>query len=571
MSKDSNYDECNPACVACKIGFPDKQQPGCRGRALVMSHHPPYTQKTLCEFTEYAWDILSFKEFLSDYELGERDVEYTEILEEYIMAIPTDIPENHGLSSRSLIRFLERIEQFKLQVNSFMLLQDGATTAQFWRTPYHRDCPQLIFSLSKSFTSIAAGIAWDQGLLDLTDPVISFFPDKVPSHISPNLARMTVHHLLSMNAGHDGNKYGAVTKEQDWVKAFLAQEVEHQPGTHYRYSTPATYMISAIIERVTGRTMVDFLQPTLFVPLGIPKPSWETCPLGTTAGGMGLSLTTESVAKFGLMLLNKGKHEGRTIVSEKYVALATTEQSDNRAEAKPNRIDTAQGYGYQFHMGRQECYRGGGAFGQLCLVAPQQRIVIAATSAFPNGQLEQTLLDLIYEHILDPLAGQPLSPSVHTKELNRMLSQMTCAPPNFLPIPKDAPNLNDRCYDISENPHGLQKIRFRAKGEQLHFELIYGDERDTALPLDLTQPERSWGVFVKDLSWHRQEAITYAGWQNSSTLKLTVYYIETPYVVNYELTFEAEKVEVHFHSNVSLEVSEYKALGNLLGGKKTVI
>jgi hypothetical protein len=100
-----------------------------------------------------------------------------------------NVPENHGLSSRNLIGFLEQIEEHKLEVNSFILLQDGVTTAQFWRAPYHRDCPQQLFSLSKSYTSIAAGIAWDQGVLGLDDPVISFFPDKLPPHISPNLAR----------------------------------------------------------------------------------------------------------------------------------------------------------------------------------------------------------------------------------------------------------------------------------------------------------------------------------------------------------------------------------------------
>jgi hypothetical protein len=146
---------------------------------------------------------------------------------------------------------------------------------------------------------------------------------------------------------------------------------------------------------------------------------------------------------------------------------------------------------------------------------------------------------------------------------------MACTPPTFLPIPKDAPNLINRCYDISENPHGLQQIRFRAKGGQPHFELVYGDGRDTVLPLDFTQPVRSWSVFVKDLSWHRQEAITYTGWQDSSTLVLTFYYIETPYVVTYELTFEAEIVGVYFRANVSLGVSEYKALGKLLGDKNS--
>jgi len=156
-------------------------------------------------------------------------------------------------------------------------------TACMRRIPYRPDCPQLLYSLSKSFTSIAVSMAADNGYFHLDDPVIRFFPERCPETISDNLARMTIHHLLSMSTGHRSNIYNAVVSEKDWVKAFLSLEVECEPGTYYSYNTPASYMLSAIIWKATGQHLVDFLMPRLFDPLGIKRPVWETCPMGITA------------------------------------------------------------------------------------------------------------------------------------------------------------------------------------------------------------------------------------------------------------------------------------------------
>ncbi|MFD0710470.1 serine hydrolase domain-containing protein [Paenibacillus sp. GCM10027626] len=477
------------------------------------------------------------------------------------MELQMDIPENHRLSSKALVEFFTRIEQLKLEVNSFILLQDGKVTAQFWRPPYRKDHPQLLYSLSKSFTSIAAGIAWDNGFLDLDDKVISFFPEKLPGNISPNLAKMTVHHLLSMNAGHHDNIYAAVAKEQDWVKTFLSLDVEHEPGSYYRYSTHATYMLSAIIEQVTGQNMVDFLMPRLFEPLGIPRPSWETCPLGITAGGMGLSISTEGIAKFGLMLLNKGVYEGKRIVSEQYIRLATTEQSDNRAGAE--RIDSAQGYGYQFHLCRRGCYRGDGAFGQLCFVVPKEKIVIAATSSFKNMKSLQTLLDLIYEHIFDQLDSNVFySPEDHF-ELRNLLSNFPNAVPALNPVPENLPIENTCSYVMNENPRGLKKLSFHLKAEHLELQAFYGDDRDNILPFNFTKAVHAKDVFHKDLSLHLQEVVTFASWQDEMTLQLTLFYIETPYVVTYTIIFHEQTIDLQFNINVALNISEYSVTGNL--------
>ncbi|KAI7258497.1 hypothetical protein KC345_g10542 [Hortaea werneckii] len=478
--------------------------------------------------------------------------------------IARDLPENHGLSSQALSRFFMGIQELSLEVNSFMLLQGGKVTAEFTRMPYRRETPQLLYSLSKSFASIAAGIAWDEGLLKLEAPVISFFPDKLPEVVTPNLAQMTVHHLLCMNAGHHGDIYPAVVKEQDWITAFLAQQVEHEPGSYYRYSTPSSYMLAAIIERVTGQNMSDYLMPRLFEPLGIPRPSWETCPLGITAGGMGLSLSTESIAKFGQMLLDKGIYNGRRIVSAQYIERAASEQSDNRAGVE--RIDSAQGYGYQFHLCRRGCYRGDGSFGQLCLVAPEQNIVIAATASFGGMSRLQVLLDLVFEYIFDALGTDLLPDSGHNASLQELLSDWSTS---ALPVLQPAfagkwPVAGfSGTYLISDNPHGLKEISFTINNKLLKLQMVYGDERDNVLPFDFAKPVCAEDVFNKDLALHRQKVITYTNWLAEDSLKLTLYYIETPYIVTYTIGFMDNQLHFRFNINVSLNIPEYTAAGKL--------
>ncbi|WP_010274245.1 serine hydrolase domain-containing protein [Paenibacillus senegalensis] len=499
------------------------------------------------------------------------------------MGIITDLPDHHGLPSKALIQFFNQIEQLNLQVNTFMLLQNGRATAQFWRPPYRKECPQLLFSLSKTFTSIAVGIARDRGWLELEDPVISFFPDKLPETISPNLAKMTIHHLLCMNAGHQHNIYPYVEREEDWVKAFLSQDVEHEPGTYYRYSTHSSYMLSAIIEKVTGQNLVDFLMPTLFEPLDIPRPAWETCPLGITAGGMGLSLRTEDIAKFGVMLLNNGMYEGNRIVSEDYLKMATAEQSDNRAGA--SRIDSAQGYGYQIHLCRRGCYRGDGAFGQLCFVAPKENIVVAATSSFKSGGCLQTLLNLIFEHILDPLDKSVTvrkSATVHESttaresatvredymELQSLLAKIGGNPaaahaPFPAERPAELPILHDysyrlpmiahnSTYTMSQNSAGIKTIRFLCREDGARKLQLIGHDLNRIIPFDFSKPVHTRDFYHKDLSKTWQEVVIYASLNNESTLVLTLYYIETPYVVTYTFIFKGQAVEFQCDINVSM-------------------
>jgi CubicO group peptidase (beta-lactamase class C family) len=215
-----------------------------------------------------------------------------------VKSLPRSAPEAQGIPSSAIQAFVQAAEGIQ-DLHSFMLLRHGAVVAEGWWYPYRAERPHMLFSLSKSFTSTAVGLAVAEGLLSVDDPVLKFFPQDAPRKVSPNLAAMQVRHLLSMVTGHDLDTTDRMIRKRNPFKAFLALPVEHVPGTHFVYNSGASYMLAAIVQKLTGQTLVEYLTPRLFEPLGIEGAAWETHPNGVNFGGWGLNIKTEDIARFG--------------------------------------------------------------------------------------------------------------------------------------------------------------------------------------------------------------------------------------------------------------------------------
>lgn len=191
---------------------------------------------------------------------------------------------------KAMNRYLDAVKKAGQDLHSIMIVQHGNVIAEEWMGEGKEDEPHILNSVSKTFTATAVGLAASEGRLKLTDKVISFFPDKLPATVSENLAAMTVRDLLTMNCGHDTDPTGTVRKkaDADWVQEFLAFPVEHKPGTFYTYNSLGTYMLSAIVQKVTGEKVADYLYPRLFRPLGIVNARWQESPQGINTGGWGV-------------------------------------------------------------------------------------------------------------------------------------------------------------------------------------------------------------------------------------------------------------------------------------------
>ncbi len=319
-------------------------------------------------------------------------------------ALPRSTPEAQGISSAAIRGFVEAADKEIHTLHSFMLVRHGQVIAEAWWKPETADTKHVMWSLSKSFTSTAVGLAVHEGKLSLEDPVLKFFKTEVPAEPSDNLKAMRVRDLLSMSGGHEVEPKFAIN-EGPSVKDFLAHPVTHKPGTYFRYNTPGTYMLSAIVTKATGQTVLDYLKPRLFDPLGIESPDWGATAEGYNFGGYGLFIRTEDIAKFGLLYLQKGQWHGKQLLPEKWVAEATSKQVDNRKAPSGKTSDWQQGYGFQFWRCQHNAYRGDGRDGQICLVLPEQDAVIAITAH--TGQM-QSELNLVWDKLLPAFRADPL-------------------------------------------------------------------------------------------------------------------------------------------------------------------
>jgi CubicO group peptidase (beta-lactamase class C family) len=252
------------------------------------------------------------------------------------------------------------------------------------------------------------GLAVQDGKLSVQDRVIGFFPDALPENPSENLKSMRVLDLLTMSTGHQDEPN--LRASQDWIKTFFAHPVPREPGSFFRYNTPATFMQSAIVQKVTGQNVVDYLQTRLLDPLGIDAPKWDKNPQGISIGGYGLYLKTEDIAKFGQLYLQKGLWENQQLIPSDWVQEATNKQVSNGSDAAS---DWNQGYGYQFWRCRHNAFRGDGKDGQFCIVLPDQDAVVVMTANTSNMQSQ---LSLVWEYLLGAMVDQDLPEAPKDRE-----------------------------------------------------------------------------------------------------------------------------------------------------------
>ena len=480
--------------------------------------------------------------------------------------LPHSAPEQQGIPSQAVLDFIDAVESKIEHAHSFVLMRCGVVVAEGAWAPYALDNPHILYSLSKSFTSTAVGLAISEDRLSLDDPVITFYPELLPAEVSPNLAAMRVRHLLSMSTGHAENvsELMMTAPDQNWEKAFLAAPVDFPPGTHFVYDNGATYMLSSILQKTTGETVLQYLIPRLFEPLGIQNPTWEANPAGVNIGFKGLMLKTEDIARFGQMYLDKGMFQGRRILPEDWVTLATAKHVDNAGPGEdPDFIDWGQGYGFQFWRCRHNAYRGDGAFGQFCVIMPDQQAVLAV-----NGGMDpmQPLLNAAWEHLLPAMQPGPLPEDAGAaQKLAERLSNLAIPAPADSALEPTAVTAFERIagktYRLEPNYRKINTLRFTTSGDRLTLETDvfsqhYGLDRwlegqsiaylpyTTEMILTSGMDEAAAAALVL-------KAASSASWTAPDTLVLTARMVETPFVQTIICRFDGDRMTLDEKAHVS--------------------
>jgi CubicO group peptidase (beta-lactamase class C family) len=451
-------------------------------------------------------------------------------------SLPRSTPVGQQADPAAILAFLDAVESRPdIEMHSLMVVRHGQVIAEGWWAPYGADRRHFLYSLSKSFTSTAAGFARAEGLLDLDDPVVKHFPEFEADITDPRSRAIRVRHVAAMASGHNRDMRGeALDRDPDEpVRGFLLIPPDQEPGTLFEYSQPCTYTLASIVQRNSGLSLTEYLRPRLFDPLGIGPVGWQTWPPGRQQGFSGLFARTEDIAKLGLLYLQGGRWDGRQLLPADWVAQATTQQVANPDRENP---DWRQGYGFQFWMSRHG-YRGDGAFGQFCVVLPEQDTVVAITAATWDMQ---AVLDALWDHLL-PGLGQPGDPT-RQEELTARLAGLAlpACPAGSAPTAAGAdPGAPYRVVRVGgELATTLDSVSVEPRGGGWVVTLAEADNAVT-----FGADAGSWTVSVPDTGHGGTIPVAASGgWTDSvsrkggGALRLEVIFLETPHRMDIELS-----------------------------------
>lgn len=478
--------------------------------------------------------------------------------------LPRATPEAQGVASAAILEFVTAADTSIDSMNSFMLVRGGHVVAEGWWTPYTANDPHQLYSLSKSFTSTAVGLAVAEGKLTINDPVISHFPAETPANPSDNLRAMRVRDLLTMSTGHHNESLAgwALPTDPAPVKRFLGWTVDHKPGSFFVYNSPATFMQSALVQKLTGQNLVDYLRPRLFEPLGMGTPRWEQSATGVAEGASGLFLRTEDIASFGQLYLQKGKWQGQQLIPADWIEAATAKQVSNGSSPAS---DWDQGYGFQFWRCRPGFYRGDGAHGQFCIVMPEQDAVVAITSGVQDMQ---AVMNLVWDKLVPALAThQPLpADAANANALQQKLASLTVRGPAGVATSPLAATISGRTYVLPANDRKLASITLQVADGKTSL-IVRGDGYD-AQPIVIGHGAWQRGGatrFGSDVDPRRrilrdEPVSAIGGWETPDTFVAKLCYHETPYQLTLRLQFGGDLVVFDGEYNVAFGNRAYPQL-----------
>jgi len=486
-------------------------------------------------------------------------------------------PEEAGVSSEKIKDYLREAEQRGLEIHSLMVLRHGAVAAECFRAPFSPQRNHDMWSVSKSFIATALGFAVHEGLIALDTRLAELFPEYAPKKPDERWGRLTAEHLVTMTAGKSPPFLSPKGPDVNWIQTYIDAPWYNEPGAENRYINENFYMLSAALQRATGQTMMAYLTPRLFEPLGFERPAWETDNRGVECGSWGLSCRTEDLAKFILCYMNEGKFEGRQVIPAEWAKSAVRKHRDSNGM----RESTQNGYGLGFWRNPERVggWRANGMFSQFGIAFPAQDAVFVCNAAATD---ETAMHELVWKHIFPAFED-----TAQAAQIADCLDSPFEQPPRVSPRSPLEKTIGGRCIRLRRNrllplmhfqvtalpviltvkspclPHQVNDITLRFDEREARFRWREGgDKNELSLGLDGSYREGTMRV-------NGQEYIVLGAgeWLDGNSFKLKLRYIETIASQSFVLTFHGNRVVMQSESTPPVaDIIEF-----LAGGAKTMV
>lgn len=449
-------------------------------------------------------------------------------------------------------------------MHSILLLHKDKLIAEGYYAPYTADTLHRMFSISKSFTSIAIGLLEAEGKLALSDKICGYFPEYVSDDTHPWILEMTIRDMLMMRTCHAATTY-KLNMQSDWVESFFTVAPTHPAGKLFHYDTSSAHTLCALVEKLTGMDMLSYLKKKL-APLGLSDESYMIKdPFGVSMGGSGLVAKPMDILKFGYLILQDGVLDGKPLIPAEYIHAATANLTPTKMTAPlPSE---ACGYGYQIWRNERGGYVCYGMGGQFIIFLPEYNL-ICVTTADTQGMAggNQLIYDALYDEIVTNIATEPLPNDISAQQdLAALLQNLSIMPLNGTLSSPCTGKISGKQYSLIENANDFSKLSVEFTNSSLSGDIpTQGILRFTLHKKDC---ELHFGLGNLQCGIFPLYGMKYAAsgeWLSENTLYIRAHIIDE-YVgsVRFEITFNDNNVTVFMKKVEESLFSEFN--GHLYG------
>ncbi len=477
-------------------------------------------------------------------------------------------PEDVGVHPSWVEDYVNEINRRRKVQHSFVMVRGTRVFAEGYWKPFHRDWMHRMYSVSKSFVSAAIGMLADEGRISLDDRIITYFPEQDDGNVHPLTHAMTIRDMLMMATCNRGQSYSI--EDTDWLSTFFHphHEPDHPAGTEFRYDTAASYTLDVLVERLTGKTFLEYLKDKALRELGFSENAWcVEAPEGYAWGGSGVVCTTRDMVRFALLFAHGGVVGGKQYLSEDYVTAATAKQIDNLCDSG-GKIDSCSGhgYGYQIWRTRDNGFAFLGMGGQIGLILPDKDFIFACTSD-TQGDIDgyHGFVDILFDTVIDRIGEETIPhDDAAFERMFDVLAALEVNVPTGAVYQPQQEEIDGVEYTLSDNRMRMSSFRFEFHGStglltyqtergERRFPFCMGRYADTRFP-ELYYFGRRIHVPLYD--YYR--CLNCAVWEDENTLLVRTYIIDD-YFGNMaaRFTFDGDKVSLHITKTAEWFLDEY--------------
>ncbi|MBE6689539.1 MAG: serine hydrolase [Ruminococcaceae bacterium] len=488
------------------------------------------------------------------------------------MMFSTVTPERAGISSQSVIDFIDRLEQLGISTHSFLMMRGNDIFAEGYYAPFHKDFKHRMYSVSKSFVGVAIGLCEEEGLLSLDDKLVDYFPEYQNENTNDLLREQTIRDMLMMATARTGGVNWFASGTKDRCEVYFRTQNNKIPGTVFDYDSPGSFMLGVIVEKLTGKPFLEYLKEKFLIKAGFSADSYcLKCPGGHSFGDSAVMCTTRDLAAFARFVMNKGTIDGVRYMNEEYLTAATTKQISNNNSGFVEYM--RYGYGYQIWIVKDGfAFNGMGSQYAVCLPGKDFIFVINSDTQGDALAMEKILSDALTNCIVNKL-GEPLADDPDAYErLQKRISglKLFSLKPSSSNFQKE---LDGRKYILDENPMGIKYVKFDFEGEKgiLTYENAQG-EKKLCFGMGYNEFQKFPQTGYADMTatcgveGHMYDCAVSADWDEEKKLRIRVQIIDK-YFGNMSMTFSFKdnRVAVLMVKTAEAFLDEYngRALGKL--------